>query len=198
MFTGIIQEVGKLKSKASRGPNALFTFKTSKKFMKGVKIGESIAVEGVCLTVMKRGEDAFSAELIPETLENTTLGLLQPGKSLVNLEKALHMGDSLGGHLVSGHVDEKGQIEAFERRGENGLLRICPSATFLKQLVPKGSVAVDGISLTVQKITEKAFEAGIIPHTWAVTSLNPKKKGDWVNLEADLFYKYVKQALELR
>ena len=195
MFTGIIQEAGKFKEKASRGRKTLFTFETSQKFMREVKTCESISVEGVCLTVAARGRRAFSAELIPETLASTTLGSLRAGKSIVNLEKALHLGDSLGGHFVSGHVDEKGQIAALEHPGGNGLLRIRPEGSFLKQLVSKGSVAVDGISLTVQKIAPTTFDAGIIPHTWASTSPKHKKKGDAANLEADLLYKYVRQAL---
>jgi len=134
-------------------------------------------------------------EVIPETLRDTTLGGLTAGRSRVNLERALRMGDSFGGHLVSGHVDGKGKIEDFENRGENYLLKITLPPKLLNQLVPKGSVAIDGISLTVQKIGKKGFEVGIIPHTWKVTSLSVKKIGDEVNIELDMFTKYVEQAI---
>jgi len=195
MFTGIVQEAGRLKGSSLGKGKTLFNFQTSPKFLKGVVLGESIAVDGICLTVMKRTADTFSVEAIPETLASTTLGSLMPGKARVNLEKALKLGDPLGGHLISGHVDSTGKIQRLERRGENYLISIRPSPRFLKNLVMKGSVALDGISLTVQKITKREFQAGIIPHTWKMTGLRFKREGDEVNLELDLLYQYALKAL---
>lgn len=195
MFTGIIQELGTLDKKVPQGTKSLLVFKATKRFCKNMKLGESVAVEGVCLTVIRRTANTFSMEVIPETLRDTTLGDLIPRKSRVNLERALRLGDSLGGHMVSGHVDGKGVITGLDDRGENYLLRIKPSKKILDQLVLKGSIAIDGISLTVQKITGKEFEIGIIPHTWKVTSLNDKGKRSGVNIELDMFTKFVEQAV---
>ena len=195
MFTGIIQETGRLRAKVPQKTKTLLIFQTPSQFLKDVTLGESIAVDGVCLTVMRRTRDTFSAEAIPETLKSTTLGRLTAGKDQVNLEKALRFGDPLGGHILSGHVDSTARIQEVRRRGGNYLLSIRPSEKFLKQLIPKGSVAVDGISLTVQKISGREFEVGIIPHTWKVTSLRHKREGDEVNVELDLVYQYVRKAL---
>jgi riboflavin synthase len=195
MFTGIIQELGTLEKRIPQGTKALLVFKTSKSFLRNVKLGESIAVEGVCLTVIRHTAASFSVEVIPETLRDTTLGDLIPGKSRINMERALRMGDSLGGHMVSGHVDGKGVITGLDNRGGNYLLRIKPSKKILNQLVSKGSVGIDGISLTVQKITSKEFEIGIIPHTWKVTSLSVKGIGSSINIELDMFTKFVEQAV---
>src|SRR5258706_7098099 len=145
MFTGIVQEIGALKEKQEHKNKTLLTFETKKDFLCKTKVGDSIAVDGVCLTVVDCGANIFKAEAIPETLASTTLGLLQPGNSHVNLERALLMGDQLGGHLMSGHVDEKAQITSLIPREDNYLLTLQPSPGFLKQLVVKGSVAVDGI-----------------------------------------------------
>lgn len=198
MFTGIIQETGCLKVKVPQKTKTLLTFQVSPRFLKDVTLGESIAVDGVCLTVMRRSRDTFSAEAIPETLKSTTLGRLTAGQARVNLEKALRFGDSLGGHILSGHVDSTARIQTVKRRGGNYLLSIRPSERFLKQLIPKGSVALDGISLTVQKISGREFQVGIIPHTWKVTTLRYKKEGDEVNVELDLLYQYVRKALGAR
>jgi len=198
MFTGIVQETGRLLAKVPQKTKTLLTLQASPRFLKNVTLGESIAVDGVCLTVIRRTPDTFSVEAIPETLKSTTLGRLTAGKAQVNLEKALRFGDSLGGHILSGHVDSTASIQEVKKRGGNYLLSIRPSKKFLKQLIPKGSVALDGISLTVQKISGREFQVGIIPHTWKVTSLRHKKEGDDVNVELDLVYQYVRKALENR
>jgi riboflavin synthase len=195
MFTGIIETCGRLAVKKPQGSKILLRVQADPSFVKGIRIGDSIAVEGVCLTVIRKHRDTFDFQAIPETLRSTTLGSLTPGRSLLNLEKALKLGDVLGGHMVSGHVDEVGTITGLQDRGENFLLMIRTSKNFLKQLVSKGSVAVDGISLTVQRVTSKGLEIGIIPHTWKVTSLRQKKAGSPVNLEIDMMYKYVQQAV---
>ncbi len=198
MFTGIVQETGLLQVKVPQGTKTLLTFQASSRFLKDVTFGESIAVDGVCLTVMRRTRDTFSAVAIPETLKSTTLGRFAAGEARVNLEKAIRLGDPLGGHILSGHVDSTARIQAIKRRGGNYLLSIQPSEKFLKQLIPKGSVALDGISLTVQKICGREFRVGIIPHTWKVTALRHKKEGDEVNVELDLLYQYVRRALGAR
>lgn len=198
MFTGIIQECGRLDKKVPQGTKTLLVFKSSRTFLKGAKLGESIAVEGVCLTAIRKTQDTFSVEAIPETLRDTTLGALVVRKSPVNLERALRLGDSLGGHIVSGHVDGTGVIESLKDRGENYFLRIRAPRQITRQMAPKGSVAIDGISLTVQKINSTSFEIGIIPHTWKVTSLCSKCVGSRVNIELDMFMKYIEEALKNR
>jgi len=189
MFTGIIQERGKIVAVESRGEFVRFKFATATS-LDDVNIGDSISVNGVCLTVthLDKNHGQFWADVSPETLRVSTLGALGVGDS-VNIEKALQLGDRLGGHIVSGHVDSVGTI--VERRTEGsgfGLAIDVPSARYL---VEKGSVAVDGVSLTVNRVRHNRFWVMIIPHTSMRTGLTEKKIGDRVNIEYDIIAKYI-------
>jgi len=195
MFTGIIETLGTLSRIEPNRNKRLLVIQAPPSFLKGVQIGESIAVEGVCLTVIKKTKSTFSVEAIPETLRDTALSRLTPGKSRLNLEKSLTLAKPVGGHWVFGHVDGVGSIQSIQKREDNYVLNVRAPKKILRQLVPKGSVALDGMSLTLQKVSSQEFQIGIIPHTWKVTSLQFKKKGDKVNCEIDMLYKYTRQAL---
>lgn len=160
-----------------------------------LEIGESVAVNGVCLTVRMVEGDGFAADLSKETLERTTLGALRQGDAL-NLERSLRVGDRLGGHFVFGHVDAVGEIERLEPVGEGWTLRVRVPEGFAPFLADKGSVAVDGISLTMCDCAERAFSVALVPHTVAATNLGRRRPGDRVNLEADMLARYVRRALE--
>ena len=190
MFTGIIQNRAIIKRKIKRGLQVQFFFQFLKKEKRKVEPGESIAVNGVCLTARHPSSRSFEADVIRETLESTTLENLRPGDR-VNLERSLRLGDSLGGHFVTGHVDEIGEIVKIGRSGKNKTFFIKAGKKFLPFVAPKGSVTVDGISLTVQKVRGAIFEIGIVPHTLNETTLSKKKAGDTVNLEADLIARYL-------
>jgi riboflavin synthase len=189
MFTGLIEDIGILRD-LRRGTNqATLTVMTGLPMVE-LTLGESIAVNGVCLTVTSFGDGAFNADVSPETLDCSTLGRLTLG-TRVNLERALRLSDRLGGHLVTGHIDGRAQI--IERRQDGNAWRFNfhtdPSVTAL--LVTKGSVAIDGISLTVNEVSAESFALAIIPHTLAMTTLRESKVGDVVNVETDLIGKYV-------
>jgi riboflavin synthase len=158
-------------------------------------LGESIAVNGVCLTVDFCGDGFFQADVSPTTLEATTLGRLAPGVK-VNLERALRLGDRLGGHLVSGHVDGVGSIVAREQRGNAIVFKVQPPTQLLRYLVPKGSVALEGISLTVNEVDQRCFSLTIIPHSLRKTTLQWLKAGDRVNIETDILAKYVERLVQ--
>jgi len=166
----------------------------AKTILDDLKIGDSITVNGVCLTVVSFNDQEMMMEVSPETLSATNLGALKVGDG-VNLERSLRLNDRLGGHLVSGHVDGVGRIREKKVEGENYLLSIEPPQDVLRYCVKKGSIAVDGISLTINDVTEKDFTVSVIPHTAKVTTLGLKAKGDPVNLEADLIAKYVERLL---
>jgi riboflavin synthase len=189
MFTGIIEATGTVEI---GGPRLVVTTGLA---VDGLPLGASIAVDGVCLTVVERGPGRFAADLGPETLARTTLAALAPGDR-VHLERPLRMGDALGGHLVSGHVDGIGTI--VERRPQGGALELVIAAPpeVVPTLVPKGSVAVDGASLTVNTVTAERFSVTLIPHTLAVTKLGDKPVGAPVNLEGDLIAKHVARLVE--
>ncbi len=193
MFTGIIESQAVLKEKKKLPKEARLTFEVLGK-TPPFRIGESVAVDGVCVTVTNARARKFSVDLIPETLRSTHLKNLSVGKK-VNFERALRMGDPLGGHWVSGHVDGVGLIRKIERRGKNFLFQIEAPSPLLRQLVPKGSIAVDGISFTLQEIKNRHFVVGVIPHTYRATTLQWKKEGDTVNLEVDFFAKLVQHFL---
>ncbi len=193
MFTGLIEEVGAVRQMRRSGDGARITVATALP-MEEITLGESIAVNGVCLTVVSFGSGSFAADVSPESLERSTLGELSAGAP-VNLERALRLSDRLGGHLVSGHID--GVATVVERRQDRNAVRFTfrvPDA-LSRYLVEKGSVAVDGISLTVNEVGEETFGLAVIPHTLAVTTLKDLRPGGRVNIETDLIAKYVERLL---
>ncbi|MDI6891487.1 MAG: riboflavin synthase [Actinomycetota bacterium] len=193
MFTGIIEELGGVQAlKRSGGACELQVL--APKVTEALEVGDSIAVNGVCLTVVDRRGSCFKADVMPETLDRTNLGELKAG-DMVNLERALRFSDRLGGHLVTAHTDGVGRISSRARKGNAILLRIEMSPNIARYLVPQGSVAVDGISLTIVDVLSLAFTVFIIPHTAKVTTLGFKDKGARVNIEVDIIGKYVEKIL---
>ena len=192
MFTGLIQKLGALKQRARIG-DAWSLAIQCEPWDEPLRLGESVAVQGVCLTVTQIHEGGgFTVDLLDETLARTALGRL-PANALLNLERALRFSDRLGGHIVSGHVDECGRVARVETRGRDHAVRVACSAAFARQCVLKGSVALDGISLTLAGLGDDWLEVHIIPHTWQHTSLRERAPGDPVNLESDLVGKYVQK-----
>lgn len=194
MFTGLIEDLGTLRDIRTGTDQARLVVATHLPRAE-LTLGESIAVNGVCLTVTSFGEGVFTADVSPETLQCTTLGRLARG-ARVNLERALRLSDRLGGHLVSGHVDGQGQILERRQDGNAWRFRFQVEPAISAFLVPKGSVAVDGISLTVNDVSGDSFSLAIIPLTLAKTTLQDRKVGDQVNLETDLIGKYVARFLQ--
>lgn len=196
MFSGIIAEVGLVQAFTRHGEAASLIIEASPAFS-DVALGESIAVNGVCLTVVDHRESTFTLDISPETLRATNLGDLRPGDG-INLERALCLNDRIDGHLVSGHVDGVGRI--IDKRPEANALHydIRVSKDLMRYIVPKGSIAVDGISLTVVACRPDGFQVTIIPHTAAVTTIGHKALGATVNLEVDMLGKYVERALLAR
>jgi riboflavin synthase len=196
MFSGIVAEVGTVRALEGSGEAASLTLDASRSFT-DVVIGESIAVNGVCLTIVHRHESTFAVDVSPETLRATNLGELQPGDG-VNLERSLCLNDRIGGHLVSGHVDGVGTI--IDKRPEANALHyaIQVPKDLMRYIVPKGSIAVDGISLTIVACRPDGFQVTIIPHTAAVTTIGCKGIGATVNLECDMIGKYVERVLQAR
>lgn len=193
MFTGIIEELGTVKKLSQRENGARITLGASK-VLEGTKLGDSIAVNGVCLTVTDLMQDGFCADVMGETLRRSSLGALQRG-SVVNLERAMAADGRFGGHMVSGHIDGTGTIAKIAPEGNAVWYTIEAGSSILDGIVEKGSIAIDGISLTVAAVTEKNFSVSIIPHTGANTTLSHKKQGDIVNLENDMIGKYVRKML---
>lgn len=193
MFTGIIEEKGKVLRLEIGGEISRIHIQ-AKQVLEDTKIGDSIAVNGVCLTVVKRNDSGFTADVMPETLERSSLGVLKPGSS-VNLERAMPANGRFGGHIVSGHIDGMGTISEVKRQGNAVWYRIAAPEQLMRYIVEKGSIAIDGISLTVAKVTERHFSVSIIPHTLGETILGEKKAGDIVNLENDVIGKYVERLL---
>ena len=191
MFTGIIEEMGVVKevTKTRQGSSVSILAQT---VLEGLKVGDSVTVNGACLTVVAFARTEMKADLSPETAKVTTLGSLKAGDP-VNLERAMRLGDRLGGHLVTGHVDAIGIIRARVQEGDALQLTIEAPREVLRYCVPKGSVTVDGISLTLNEVTDRGFRVTIIPHTAKVTTLGIKQAGDAVNLEADLIGKFVER-----
>jgi len=194
MFTGLVEGVGQITELTPQGSGFLIRIKASFN-LEGTKVGDSIAVDGVCLTVVQLEPQAFRAQLSPETISRTTFKLKKVG-DLVNLERALKLGDRLGGHLVTGHVDGVGAIKRIAKMGDYTLIEISIPKDLIQYMVPKGSIAVDGISLTINEVLEDAIRLMIIPHTLAVTTLGVKKVGDLVNLEVDVIAKMVHRFLK--
>lgn len=194
MFTGIIEEVGTIRS-IRRGSRSAVLSIGCHGVLDGTKVGDSIAVNGTCLTVTAMGKDWFSADATPETVSRTSLSILRAG-SPVNLERALRVGDRLGGHIVSGHVDGTGRIvsAASDENAVNVAISCGPE--LIRYILLKGSVAVDGVSLTVTQRDSRGFSVSIIPHTGNETILLAKQRGDPVNIECDVVGKYIEQLME--
>jgi riboflavin synthase len=191
MFTGIIEEKGIIKSIRAGGRSSRIIISATK-ILEDLKIGDSINTDGVCLTVTEFSSSTFTVDVMPETMLRSTFRKLKPG-SKVNLERALRLSDRLGGHIVSGHIDGTGILDRI-RKDENAVwLSIVAEEPVLRYIVEKGSVAIDGISLTVAKVDRHAFEVSVIPHTQAETTILTKKTGDAVNIECDSFGKYIEK-----
>jgi riboflavin synthase len=196
MFSGIVAEIGTVMAYESGGGAAALTIGASPAF-RDVAIGESIAVNGVCLTVVHHRDSTFALDVSPETLRATNLGELRPGDG-VNLERSLCLHDRLGGHLVSGHVDGVGSIIDKRREANAVHYDMQVPMELMRYIVPKGSIAVDGISLTVVACRPDGFQVTIIPHTAAVTTIGGKALGATVNIECDMMGKYVERLLYAR
>jgi riboflavin synthase len=192
MFTGIIQAVGEVRRLEPRGGDVRLVIATGKLAMDGVVIGDSIAVNGTCLTAVALGGAEFAADVSRETLALTTLGALGPG-SRVNLEKALTLSTPLGGHLVSGHVDGVGEVLEFREDGRAWRLRLQAPRELARYIAPKGSICVDGTSLTVNRVAGAEFELMIVPHTLEETIISGYRSGTRVNLEVDLIARYLER-----
>ncbi|MCZ7661959.1 MAG: riboflavin synthase [Thermoleophilia bacterium] len=193
MFTGLIEEVGTV-VRLVRRPEGAQVFVDARKVLQGTRLGDSIAVNGACLTVVDLRDDRFAVDCMPETLARSTIGELSPGDQ-VNLERALALGDRLGGHLVLGHVDGVGRILSVKARGVAREIRVEMPDDLRPYVAAKGSVAVDGISLTVTDVGERDFGLGIIPHTLTATTLRRVDPGRRVNLEVDVLARYAHRAL---
>jgi riboflavin synthase len=195
MFTGIIEELGRVRSVERRGEGVRVIIEAGV-VTDGTREGDSVAVNGVCLTALEVRPDSFAADGSRETLQRSTLGNLRAG-SPVNLERAVTPATRLGGHLVQGHVDARGRFLSAEEHGGSWTVRIGYPPEVARYLVFKGSVAVEGVSLTVAALVEDYFEIAVIPKTWAVTNLSHLRPGDPVNLEADIIAKYVERILSV-
>ena len=196
MFTGIVEEMGAIASLEKTLAGTRFTILASM-VMGDLKLGDSVSVNGTCLTVVSRSERDFSVEVSPETLSITTLSSFAAGTP-VNLERAMRLNERIGGHLVAGHVDGVGVIRSRHQDGNAILLTIGAPPEILRYCVAKGSITVDGISLTINDVTDHGFSVAIIPHTAKVTTLGLKQVNDPVNLESDLIGKYVERLLQER
>lgn len=196
MFTGLIEEIGHIKA-IQRGSKSIRLSIAANKIMEDVKLGDSISTDGICLTVVSYDSAGFSADVMPETMSRTTFGNLGVG-SRVNLERAVRVGDRLGGHMVSGHIDGIGEIVAREKDDNAIWVSISASKSILKYVIEKGSIAMDGISLTVAYVDEEIFKVSIIPLTQEDTTLVSKKTGEKVNLECDMTAKYIEKFMFYR
>ncbi|HEY6805199.1 MAG TPA: riboflavin synthase [Pyrinomonadaceae bacterium] len=196
MFTGIIEELGKVRSLEQRGDNARIVIEANV-VLGGTNHGDSIAVNGVCLTALDLQPDSFAADVSKETLMRSTLGSLKQGTP-VNLERSVTPATRLGGHIVQGHVDARGQLIGVEDHGESWTVRFGFPPEIARYLVFKGSVAIEGISLTIAALEADYFEVAIIPKTWEVTNLSTLNVGDGVNLEVDVIGKYVERLLAFK
>ncbi len=194
MFTGLIEDVGEVMTVEWVVDGQRLVVASS--LAGDLSVGESVATNGVCLTVVAREGDTWAAEVSPETLRVTALATLRPG-SLVNLERSLAVGDRLGGHIVQGHVDATGRIETVREEGDFRRLTVSFPDMLAPYFIEKGSVAMDGISLTVASLGAGSFDVQIVPHTWAHTNLSSAVAGTLVNLECDIVGKYVLRGLSL-
>ncbi len=193
MFTGLIEDIGEITKITSLGSGKQFTLKSSIP-VDEIKAGDSIAVDGVCLTATGFVEKGFKVDVSPESLQRTVLKMRKPGHK-VNLERALQLSDRLGGHIVSGHVDGVAIVSSVVKKDDFIKINFTASGNILKYIIQKGSVTVDGISLTVNGCTKSGFDVMIIPHTFSQTTLSLRKKGDNVNIENDIIGKYVEKLI---
>ncbi len=194
IFTGIIEELGVVKSIAINGASGCITIK-AKKVLEGTQLGDSIAVNGTCLTVTSINSDGFSADVMAETVKRTSLSQVGKG-DLVNLERAMILNGRFGGHIVSGHIDGTGTITKYTKEENAIWVTIKAPDEILDLIVEKGSICIDGISLTVATVSDPDFQVSIIPHTAKETTLIHKKVGSLVNLENDIVGKYIKKLME--
>lgn len=196
MFTGIIEEIGEVVSVKKGAQSAVITISASK-IMEDIHLGDSIAMNGVCLTVTSFDRHSYSVDVMHETLRRTNLGQLKGG-SKVNLERAMAADGRFGGHIVAGHVDGPGTILSMTKDDNAVWITVETDHSLLKYVVDKGSITIDGISLTVAKVTDRTFSVSLIPHTGTHTTLLDKKPGDTVNLETDMVGKYVEKLLHFK
>jgi riboflavin synthase len=191
MFTGLIEGTGKLQTIEPRGKDMRLSIQASFD-LEGLQLGESVAVDGVCLTVVSWQERVFTVDVSQESISRTTLGQRSVGDE-VNLERALRLGDRLGGHLVNGHVDGKARVAARKKRGDSLVFTFEVVPELGRYIIEKGSVAVDGVSLTVNRCDEQSFDVNIVPHTARWTTIGNLRVGDEVNIEVDIIGKYVER-----
>lgn len=196
MFTGLIEELGSVEKIRQKGTSLRLSVCAST-VLADINVGASIAVNGVCLTVIDFSRESFSVDIVPETLARSILSGLKVGEK-VNLERAIKAGERLGGHLVSGHIDGRGKIKERRTQGANLILRIGISRELSKYLIPQGSVAVDGISLTIAECSRDSFTVAVIPYTSRATTLRFKTRGSEVNIEVDSLGKYVERLMSFR
>jgi riboflavin synthase len=194
MFTGLVEEKGFIKEKIKTGDGIRFVL-SAKRIMDDLKIGDSVAVNGVCLTVVQREGDTFAVDTIEETLKKTNLGSTSLNEP-INLERPLKADARLGGHFVLGHVDTTGKVKQVKELSNSHFITITFPEGYQKYLIPVGSIAIDGVSMTVAELGNNEFSVGVIPHTWEETIFADKKVGDTVNLEFDVLGKYIIQLTE--
>lgn len=194
MFTGLIEEIGEVKSTRLEGGNLILDI-TAFSLLSNIKIGDSVNIHGACQTVVEKGDSWFKVNTIAESLKKTNLGNLKNGEH-VNLELALRADSRLGGHMVSGHVDCVGNVKSIRQISGSWEVEIQFPSEFTELVVPKGSIAINGVSLTVTHCGQDAFGVSIIPHTWDMTTFPALKQGDTVNLEFDLIGKYIQKMID--
>lgn len=193
MFTGIVEEIGKIE-KTTTIAGGLKLKINAAKILEDINVNDSICIDGVCLTVTETGQNYFLVDAVGATLEKTTFSNAQINAS-VNMERSVKLNDRLGGHLVQGHVNGIGKITEIKKLGENYLVKISIPAELERYLIKEGSIAIDGISLTIANLAENIISISIIPHTWRNTNLNSKMINDFVNVEIDILAKYVEKLL---
>ena len=196
MFTGIIEEIGKIKRLSKKGSNLCIDIRADKA-LEDLKVGDSINIDGVCQTVIKINKQEFTVEAIAETIRKTTFGKLKVNQ-LVNLERAIKPSERLGGHILTGHIDCKGEINSIKDENGSYVFEIALLESVSKYLIEKGSIAVDGISLTIVKVKPKSFAFSVIPHTLKNTNLGFKKVKDEVNIELDVIGKYIEKMINAK
>ena len=194
MFTGIIEEVGTIAQVHPESSGLTVKIK-AETVLEDTKVDDSIAVDGPCLTVRTLNQDGFTVDISEETLRKTTLRLCQVGTK-VNLERSLRLGDRLGGHLVLGHVDEVATISGWKNEGTSSIMQVTVSPKVKPYIAYKGSIAVDGVSLTISNVLDNRFEVALIPHTLQVTTLGEKQDGDTVNIEVDVMARYIETLMQ--
>ena len=194
MFTGLIKDIGTIKKITPNKEGKIFVIQTNA-LIQDIKIDDSVATNGVCLTATKIDANTFTAQAVHVTLEKTSLGLLKVGDS-VNLELALRPMDRLGGHFVQGHVSGVGKLHSIKQLGENFEITITPPEKLFRYIIKEGSIALDGISLTIARMDQKTFTVSIIPHTYHQTNLHLKKIGDSINIEVDMMAKYLENFIK--